>query len=80
MVLSLLLPIVYRLSKVHLELPSYPLSTQEELQYDVHIWLVILSEQNKDQICFCCITLRNVIFAEWYFAHVMLTRLGYYNI
>ena len=26
-----------------------------------------------DQLCFCCTTLRDVIFADWYFAHVMST-------
>jgi hypothetical protein len=42
MVLSLVLPIVRRLSGVRLELPSYPLWTQEELPYDVHFWIVII--------------------------------------
>jgi hypothetical protein len=42
MVLSLVLPVMRRLSGLRLELPSYPLRTQEELPYDVHFWLVII--------------------------------------
>jgi hypothetical protein len=42
MVLSLVLSIMRRLSGVRLELPSYPLRTQDELPYDVHFWLVII--------------------------------------
>jgi hypothetical protein len=43
MVLSLLLPIVRKAVRVTLESPGYPFWTQEELNYDVNIWLIILS-------------------------------------
>jgi hypothetical protein len=66
---SLLVSIVRKFDRVKLELPSYPLGATEELESDVHIWLVILSAWIKDQLCLCCTALRDLIFVDWNYAN-----------
>jgi hypothetical protein len=67
---SLLLSLLTKVCSFKLEPASVPLWTEEQLESFVQLWLVIFSAWIKT-LCFCCTTLRDVIFVKWYFMSVM---------
>ena len=74
MVLSLLFPIASRLTPVNIAIIDVPLMLEEDVDVFMHFWLVIFNSGNKvDPQCFCCTTLRDVIFMDKSFRECYVT-------